>query len=100
MNELTLDAARRKYDFVRLAREDYTRVREVPPDAKGEGALFAYAPEKDGYVGVDMYLTHEGRAEPGVADINCHPSNVDKVVEAIASGDFDALGALTAAAGQ
>lgn len=96
MNELTLDAARRKFDFVRLAREDYTRVREVPPDAKGEGALFAYAPPKGGYVTVDMYVTRAGRAEPGVGDLNCRAEHADAIVDAIAAGDLDRLNAIAA----
>lgn len=99
MIELTLDAARRKYDFVRLAREDYVRVREVPPDDKGDGALFAYAPPEDGYVNVDMYITRGGRAEPGVADLNCRAEHADGIVDAIVAGDLDRLNDIVAGPG-
>lgn len=95
MNELTLDAARRKYDFTSLHREDYARVREVEPDAQGQGALFAYAPPEGDHVAVDMYATQAGRATPVVTALSCHVGNADKVVEAIVAGDLSDLTART-----
>lgn len=91
MNELTYEEARKKYSFLRPSRRDYVRVREVPPDNNGQGALFAYAPEQDGYVTVDMYTTDGGRAVPGVININCPASDVDAVIDAVAAGDFEAV---------
>ncbi len=91
LNELTYEEARKKYSFLRPTRRDYTRVREVPPDDKGQGALFAYAPEQSGYVSVDMFTTDGVRAVPAVVNINCPAGDVDRVVDAVAAGDFEAV---------
>lgn len=91
MNELTYEDARKKYSFLRPMRRDYTRVREVPQNAEGQGALFAYTPEREGYVSVDMFTTDGVRAVPAVVNINCPAGDVDRVVNAVAAGDFEAV---------
>jgi len=87
VNELTYEEARKKYSFLRPSRRDYVRVREVLPDSNGQGALFAYAPEQDGHVSVDMFTTDGGRAVQSIVNINCPASGVDGVIDALAGGD-------------
>lgn len=91
MNKLTFDVARSKYNFDDLVREDYTHVREVPPDENAVGALFAYAPPKEGFVTVDMYITENGRAELGVGSLNCPINTADAIVDSISEGDIERL---------
>lgn len=100
MNKLTLTDTRSKYNFIDLAREDYTHVREVPKDENGIGALFAYAPPKDGFVNVDMYFTENERAELSVSSLNCPVETADEIVDAISDGDIERLIALSKEHGQ